>query len=64
MTKTKIIETTKYYDKDGKLYQEVIRKETSEDDSTTVISPYEWGGTTITTSGSAQINEAPSVTIN
>lgn len=32
MVKTKIIETTEKYDKDGKLVEKVTREETSEDD--------------------------------
>ena len=32
MIKTKIIETTEKYDKDGKLVEKVTREETSEDD--------------------------------
>lgn len=37
MVKTKIIETTEKYDKDGKLVEKITRKETSEDD--TVYTP-------------------------
>ena len=32
MVKTKIIETTEKYDKDGKLVEKITREETSEDD--------------------------------
>lgn len=32
MVKTKIIETTEKYDKDGKLIEKITREETSEDD--------------------------------
>lgn len=32
MIKTKIIETTEKYDKDGKLVEKITREETSEDD--------------------------------
>ena len=32
MVKTKIIETTEKYDKDGKLVEKIVREETSEDD--------------------------------
>ncbi len=32
MVKTKIIETTEKYDKDGKLVERITREETSEDD--------------------------------
>lgn len=32
MTKTKIIETTEKYDKDGKLVEKITREESSEDD--------------------------------
>ena len=32
MVKTKIIETTEKYDKDGKLVEKIAREETSEDD--------------------------------
>lgn len=34
MVKTKIIETTEKYDKDGKLVEKITREETSEDDAT------------------------------
>lgn len=34
MIKTKIIETTEKYDKDGKLVEKITREETSEDDET------------------------------
>lgn len=33
MVKTKIVETTEKYDKDGKLVEKVTREETTEDDS-------------------------------
>lgn len=33
MVKTKIIETTEKYDKDGKLVEKITREETSEDDT-------------------------------
>lgn len=33
MIKTKIIETTEKYDKDGKLVEKITREETSEDDT-------------------------------
>ena len=33
MVKTKIIETTEKYDKDGKLFEKIVREETSEDDT-------------------------------
>lgn len=33
MVKTKIIETTEKYDKDGKLVEKIAREETSEDDT-------------------------------
>ncbi len=33
MVKTKIIETTEKYDKDGKLVEKVTREETAEDDT-------------------------------
>lgn len=33
MIKTKIIETTEKYDKDGKLVEKIVREETSEDDT-------------------------------
>lgn len=33
MTKTKIIETTEKYDKDGKLVEKITREETSEDNT-------------------------------
>lgn len=33
MVKTKIIETTEKYDKDGKLVERITREETSEDDT-------------------------------
>ena len=34
MIKTKIIETTEKYDKDGKLVEKITREETTEDDET------------------------------
>lgn len=34
MVKTKIVETTEKYDKDGKLVERITREETSEDDET------------------------------
>ena len=34
MVKTKIVETTEKYDKDGKLIEKIIREETTEDDET------------------------------
>lgn len=34
MIKTKIVETTEKYDKDGKLVEKIIREETTEDDET------------------------------
>lgn len=34
MTKSKIIETTEKYDKDGKLVEKITREETTEDDET------------------------------
>ena len=34
MIKTKIIETTEKYDKDGKLVEKIIREESTEDDET------------------------------
>lgn len=37
MVKTKIVETTEKYDKDGKLVEKVTREETTEDD--TVYTP-------------------------
>lgn len=33
MVKTKIIETTEKYDKDGKIVEKITREETSEDDT-------------------------------
>lgn len=36
MIKTKIVETTEKYDKDGKLIEKIVRKETTEDDETTL----------------------------
>ncbi len=37
MIKTKIIETTEKYDKDGKLVEKITREETTEDDETKQI---------------------------
>ena len=34
MIKTKIVETTEKYDKDGKLVEKITREETTEDDET------------------------------
>ena len=34
MVKTKIVETTEKYDKDGKLVERITREETTEDDET------------------------------
>ena len=34
MIKTKIVETTEKYDKDGNLLEKIIREETTEDDET------------------------------
>lgn len=34
MVKTKVIETTEKYDKDGKLVERITREETTEDDET------------------------------
>lgn len=40
MTKTHIIETTKKYDKDGKLVEKIVREETSEDNTEYPTYPY------------------------
>lgn len=41
MIRTKIIETTEKYDKDGKLVEKITREETTEDDETRYpITPY------------------------
>lgn len=47
MIKTKIIETTEKYDKDGKLVEKITREETTEDDkkgNTTLLSSDKWLG--------------------
>lgn len=38
MVKTKIIETTKKYDKDGKLVEKIVRKEKTKDDTDYTLS--------------------------
>lgn len=50
MIKTKIIETTEKYDKDGKLVEKITREETSEDDEM---------GNSIATSGAVWFDETP-----
>lgn len=40
MVKTKIIETTEKYDKDGKLVEKITREETTEDDETRQINTF------------------------
>lgn len=40
MVKTKIIETTEKYDKDGKLIEKITREETTEDDETKQITTF------------------------
>lgn len=47
MIKTRIIETTERYDKDGKLIEKITREETTEDDekgNTTLLSGDKWLG--------------------
>ncbi len=40
MVKTKIIETTEKYDKDGKLVEKITREETIEDNKEVKYTPY------------------------
>ena len=40
MIKTKIIETTERYDKDGTLIEKTVREETVENDAGTSVPPY------------------------
>ena len=73
MIKTKIVETTEKYDKDGKLVEKITREETSEDDSVYTssvpwtipyVQPWHETGRPLEPYYSASINDPVTKTVN